>query len=159
MWRNAGIKIIISGTLNWSTVGILNFFVLFCFVVFFPVQAGLWDHRPIGGTFPKSQTDLCLRRHHAVGGERPANSRERSEQEQPGDTGGTPVNLSNLWTLMRVWTRGAKSVLKRNADSRRSASADATKKITALMTKQQWIDLISWKCSLWSNQTLSAVAV
>lgn len=136
MWRNAGIKIIISGTLNWSTVGILgilNFFVLFCFVVLFlffsPVQAGLWDHRPIGGTFPKSQTDLCLRRHHAVGGERPANSRERSEQEQPGDTGGTPVNLSNLWTLMRVWTRGTKSVSKRNADcvSRRSASADVRK--------------------------------
>lgn len=40
MWRNAGIKIIISGTLNWSSVGILgilNFFVLFCFVVFFPL--------------------------------------------------------------------------------------------------------------------------
>lgn len=111
MWRNAGIKIIISGTLNWSTVGILgilNFFVLFCFVVFSPVQAGLWDHRPIGGTFPKSQTDLCLRRRHAVGGEGPANSWERSEQEQPGDTGGTPVNLSNLWTLMRVWTRGTR---------------------------------------------------
>lgn len=149
MWRNAGIKIIISGTLNWSSVGILgilNFFVLFCFVVFFPLcrlacgiiarSAGLFQN-------PKQicacdGVTLWEERDRPIAGK----GRSKNNLETP---------AAHLWTSQ---TSGHWWEFEQGG-----REEDRVLKITALMTKQQWMDLISWKCSLWSNQTLSAVAV
>lgn len=66
---------------------------IYCSNHFFsPLQTGLWDHCQICRSFPKSQTDLCLRWNHAVGRERQANSWERSQQGQRRNTGSTSLN-------------------------------------------------------------------
>lgn len=76
-------------------------------------KTGLWDHRPICRSFPKPQTDLCLWRGHAVGGERQADSWERwnkANAETPAAhllTKDTKTNCicSPLW--VSGWTESA----------------------------------------------------
>lgn len=55
-------------------------------------QTGLRDHRPICGSFPKPQADLCLWWCDAVGGEGQADRWERSEQGQYGDARSASLN-------------------------------------------------------------------
>lgn len=127
MWCNVGIKIIISGTLNWSTVGILNFFVLLVLVFFSLCRLACGIIARSAGLF-QNPKQICACDGITLWEERdrPIAGKGRSKNNPE-----TPA--AHLWTSQtsRHWWEfeqgGTKSVLKRNADSRRSVSADATK--------------------------------
>lgn len=105
-----GMNILFLGTVWWNSLNVFlshkfKHSIVFFHPFFSPRQTGLWDHRPIGRSFPKPQADLCLWRGHAVGGERQADSRERSNQGQRGDAGGTPLSRrderqAHLWDVL-----------------------------------------------------------
>ena len=84
-----------------------------------PLQTSMWDHRPICGSFPEPQTDLCLRRGDALGGEGQADSGERSEQGQHRDTDSKPLNLCHKhWPHLSPASEGSKQ--KKHLEEKRT---------------------------------------